>query len=92
MRRRRSWRPLLWLAVAGLAGAAGYWYFNPQDRPQWVTQKLPVAPSARVSLYRWQNEAGEWVVSDQKPPDGVEFEAVEYRHDANVMPAPDTDP
>lgn len=91
MKRRRSAWPWLWLAVFGVAGAAGYWYFNPQERPTWVTRQLPVAPSAEVALYRWKDDAGEWVVSDEKPPDGVAFERVSYRHDTNVMPSPEVD-
>ena len=75
------------LVLAGGIAAAGYWYFNPQDRPGWVSDRLPVAPSASVQLYRWKNDQGEWTVSDSPPADGTPYEVVEYRHDENVMPA-----
>lgn len=89
MRSRRGPNLLLWGVAAALAGVVAFWYFYPQERPQWVTTTLPVAPSAKVALYRWKDESGQWIVSDRKPPDGVEFEQVEYRNDANVLPAPD---
>ncbi len=87
-RRRRSVaKPIMLLLLLGGVAMAGFWYYQPQQRPDWVTESLPIAPKSKVALYRWKDERGEWVVSDQKPADGVEFERVEIRNDVNVMPS-----
>ena len=71
-----------------IAGALGvYWYYNPDEQPNWLAARMPTAADAEVTLYRWQNSTGEWTVSSELPPEGVEYEVVSYRHDANVMPA-----
>ncbi len=99
--RRANWWPrtapvgtkgkLALIALGAAAALAGYWYFNPQQRPSWVSDALPVAPSAEVRLYRWQNDQGQWQITDRPPPPGTEFEIVSYRDDTNVMPAPKTE-
>lgn len=38
-------------------------------------------------LYKWQDEHGQWQVSDQPPAAGIDYETLEYRHDVNVVPA-----
>ncbi len=88
---RPAGKKLVLLAALAAAALAGYWYFEPQSRPSWLSDRLPVAPGAEVKLYRWQNEQGQWQVSDAPPPDGIDYEVVSYRHDTNVMPAPETD-
>jgi hypothetical protein len=75
---------MLALMLAGALG--GYWYFNPDQQPNWLASRMPTAPDAEVTLYRWQAADGEWIVSGEPPPEGVEYEIVNYRHDANVMP------
>lgn len=62
-----------------------YWYFNPSSRPAWLADKLPVAASATTTVYKWKSENGVTMVSDHKPPEGVEYEVVEYRNDQNVI-------
>ncbi len=87
-RRRRSLaKPITIVLILIVAGFAGFWYYQPQQRPDWVTESLPIAPKSSVKLYRWKGQDGQWVVSDQKPADGVSFERVEVRNDVNVMPA-----
>jgi hypothetical protein len=76
---------LLGLLVAG--GLAAFWHFNPAQQPDWVASRLPTAPDVEVTTYRWQDANGEWNFSSERPPEGVEFEVVRYRHDTNVMPA-----
>lgn len=88
-RRRRSLaKPVMTVAVLAAAALTVFWYYRPQERPAWVTEALPIAPEAEVALYRWRDANGQTVVSDEPPPEGVVFERVEYRNDANVLPAP----
>jgi len=88
---RRRW--IVALALPLLVGLGVWWYFQPSARPALVSSLLgdvlPVAPSATTTLYRWQDENGEWVVSDRPPPDGVAYEEVRYREDTNVLPPAD---
>ncbi|MFK7955868.1 MAG: DUF4124 domain-containing protein [Lysobacterales bacterium] len=86
-RRRRSLaKPITIVLALLVAGVAGLWYYQPQQRPGWVTESLPIAPKSSVKLYRWKDSNGQWVVSDQKPADGVSFERVDVRNDVNVLP------
>lgn len=84
-RRGRLLRWLVSLAVIATIGVTVYWYFNPQQRPGWVAERLPTAPTATTKLYRWKDANGQWVVTDEPPASG-EYEVVEYRHDANALP------
>ena len=81
-------KALLWavLVLLFMGALAAYWYFNPAQQPDWVAKRMPTDPGAEIALYRWQNPSGEWTVSSELPPEGVEFEVVSYRHDTNVMP------
>lgn len=90
LRRREQQRAALtkWvliIAVLAAAGATAYWFYNPQQRPSWLAERLPTAPEATIKLYRWKDDSGQWVVTDDAPSDR-EYEVVEYRHDSNVLP------
>ena len=78
---------LIMLALLLLGALGVYWYVNPAQQPDWIAKQMPTAPDAEVTLYRWKNANGEWVASSEPPPAGVEFEALSYRHDTNLMPA-----
>lgn len=72
-----------------LAAVLSWWHFHPQARPAWVGGWLPTADSAVVTVYRWQDEQGQWHLSDQ-PPDSGSYETLQLRHDENVaIPAAD---
>ena len=82
------WLVLLVLAALGIGA---YWYFNPQAQPGFIAEYLPSDPQAEILLYRWKDPDGEWVISDQLPPAGIEYEQLKYRSDANVTPSVKTD-
>jgi len=84
-RRATAIRWLIALALIGALSATVFWYFNPQQRPGWVAERLPTAPTATTQLYRWKDANGQWVVTD-KPPSEGDYEVMEYRHDANALP------
>lgn len=81
----RGWIVVLLLVGMGALGA--YWYFNPGAQPAILADLLPSDPSAETVLYRWQDEQGQWVVTDRPPAEGITYEEVRYRDDANVIPA-----
>lgn len=87
-RKRKSLaRPILMLILLASVAAVIFWYFYPSSRPAWLADRLPVAAGATTTLYQWTNDKGVPVTSDQKPPDGIDYEVIEYRNDQNVIPA-----
>ena len=80
---------LLWilLAVAVLAGI--YYYQNPdfRSRIDGISSDAGLT-SKSVRVYKWQNDAGQWQMTDQPPPEGTPFETLDYHEDLNVLPLP----
>lgn len=80
---------VLWvlLAVALIGGI--YFYQNPdfRDRIEDLSSEAGLSKkTARV--YKWQNDRGEWQITDQLPPEGTDYEILNYREDLNVLPLP----
>ena len=80
---------LVWVlfAIALIGGI--YLYQNPELRKQ-VEDLSPGAVLSKktTSIYKWQNSKGEWQLTDQLPPEGVDYETLDYREDVNVLPMP----
>lgn len=85
--RRQSGRALVWLLVLLVAagGLLFYWRTYPASAPMWLRDMAPALFVSRTQLYRWQDDAGNWHVSDEPPADR-EYEVIEYRSDANTLP------
>ena len=47
-----------------------------------------VTPKKTARLYKWRDARGNWQITDQLPPEGIEYEKLEYREDVNVLPRP----
>ena len=74
---------ILWLLAIIIAlGVVGY--FNP-GLVSWVRQQTGTAPQ-KTTVYKWQDEKGEWHVTDEPPPPGTKYQKQEYLHDTNVLP------
>jgi len=76
---------LLLVLIVVLAGVIGWWWLNPAKAPGWARERLPWLFVTETVVYRWQDDQGQWHVSDQ-PPDDHPYEVVRYRSDANVLP------
>ena len=75
------------LAVALIGGI--YLYQNPDFRGQVEDLSSGAGLSKKTThVYKWQNDAGEWQITDQLPPEGTEYEMLDYREDVNVLPLP----
>ena len=81
-------RALLLLAALLLAVLA-WMYFNPDYKKQIEDLSSDAGISKKtVRVYKWRNTKGEWQITDQLPPEGVEYERLDYREDENVLPRP----
>ena len=80
---------LVWvlLAIALIGGI--YLYQDPELREQLEDLSSEAGLSKKTtSVYKWQNSRGEWQLTDQPPPEGIEYETLDYREDVNVLPLP----
>ena len=80
---------LLGLLIALLLLGGGYLYLYP-DTARQLKNRLPAPEFARNSdrLYQWRNSAGEWQITDTPPPEGIDYQRLDYRGDENVLPGP----
>ena len=80
---------LVWvlLTIALIGGI--YLYQDPELREQIEDLSSEAGLSKKTtSVYKWQNSRGEWQLTDQLPPEGVDYETLDYREDVNVLPLP----
>jgi len=81
-------KSLIIIAVVILAAAGVYYYLNPDDAADIpVVGKIVNAPPDKTQVYKWQDADGKWHYTTERPPEGTQFELVEYARDTNVVPA-----
>lgn len=85
---RLGWVLLAVLVIAGL-----YLVQNPDFKIWFKSQAEDISSDAGLTkktavVYKWRNSKGEWQITDQLPPEGIEYEKLEYREDENVLPLP----
>jgi Domain of unknown function (DUF4124) len=73
------------LLVFVCAGAAAWWYFEPDTLPLLARQHLPASPKASPLLYKWRDAKGGLHVTDAPPADRP-YETVRYDPNVNVVP------
>ena len=85
------------LAVLAVVAAAGilYVYFNPEVADSLVDTARPLIEDTplesepkKTELYKWRDEHGGWMVSDKPPPEGTDYELLQYTDDQNILPLP----
>jgi len=70
-----------------LSGAGAYLYFNPDVWQPWV-KGTPLQPApTKTQVYKWQDENGQWQITDRPPGGKIPYEILEYSSDANIVPA-----
>jgi hypothetical protein len=79
---------ILLLLVAGLV-----LYLRPEyrDRIQDLSSDIGlsrITPKKTAHLFKWRDASGNWQITDRLPPEGVDYEKLEYREDVNVLPRP----
>jgi hypothetical protein len=90
-RRRSRWKArLIWtfLVLGSAAGVVGYYYLHPEELPAWAARTEMGRDLQRITVYRWQDAAGRWHITDQPPADGAPYQTETYTPDTNVLPLP----
>ncbi len=78
----------LLLILASLAGVGGYFALYPERLPDWAAKTTLGRELQTTRVYKWQDASGQWHVSDQPPPAGMEYRTEDYSHDTNALPLP----
>ena len=83
-------KSLLLLLLILVGGLAAYAWFNPDFRKELDTLSDQVVemPARTATVYKWQDSAGQWHITDTPPPAGTPHEIMTYRSDENVLPQP----
>jgi hypothetical protein len=84
---------LLLLLVVLLLVAGGVLYLKPEyrNRLQDLSSDIGlsrITPQKTARLFKWRDASGNWQITDQLPPEGIDYEKLEYREDVNVLPRP----
>lgn len=78
----------IWLLVILLCAAGLTVYLNPALKSRVISSIPELGKPDTVRAYKWRNDRGEWQITDQLPPEGVEYETLEHHRDENVLPRP----
>ncbi len=79
---------LILLVLFVLLAAGVFWYLQP-DTARRLLDESPLGSSGELTrVYKWRDPRGHWQITDDPPPQGVDFEVREYRADVNVLPLP----
>lgn len=74
------------LLVAAIVG--GYYLYENPRVVEPLIEGTPLEETiGKTKLYKWRDAGGTWQVSDKPPAGGIDYEVVEYRHDANIIPS-----
>ena len=75
------------LVLVGLLGL--YLYFFPESGGRLLQNLQTTDFTIKTDrIYKWRNERGEWQLTDEPPPPGIEYELTDYRDNVNVLPVP----
>ena len=81
---------LKYLLLLGIIAIAAFYIYQDKSLQRKLMGKVhQVAPELnRSTLYKWQNDKGEWQISDKPPAKGITFTTVTSQDQINVMPSP----
>ena len=73
--------------LMALSASGGYLYLNPDVWKPWV-KGTPLEPApTKTQLYKWQDEHGQWQITDRPPTGDRSYENLEYSSDTNIVPS-----
>lgn len=73
--------------VLVIAGAAVIHYYPEQAEPLLTGTPLKGLVATSKPVYQWQDEQGQWHVTDKPPQEGIPYAVKQYALDANVLPS-----
>ena len=81
-----------YIILLGVIGAASFYFYQDNTlRSKFMGKVHQLAPELNQStLYKWQNNKGEWQITDKPPGKGSAFTTVNSQDQINVMPGPST--
>jgi len=81
-----------YIILLGVIGAASFYFYQDNTlRSKFMGKVHQLAPELNQStLYKWQNNKGEWQITDKPPGKGIAFTTVNSQDQINVMPGPST--
>jgi len=82
---------LLLIVLLLIAGLVLYLKPEYRERIQDLSSDIGlsrITPKKTTRLYKWRDASGNWQITDQLPPQGIDYEKLEYREDVNVLPRP----
>lgn len=68
-------------------GIAMYAWQDPQMSKKITDQTMDLVTPETTTVYKWQDNKGQWQVSNQPPAGNIPYEKLEYHRDTNVVPA-----
>jgi hypothetical protein len=77
----------IFVIAAILAGAALYVWQDPQLSKKVLHQAEDIATPETTTVYKWQDQDGNPVISNSPPAGNIPYETVEYHRDTNVVPS-----
>ena len=73
--------------LMALSASGGYLYLNPDVWKPWV-KGTPLEPApTKTQLYKWQDDDGQWQITDRPPTGDRSYENLEYSSDTNIVPS-----
>lgn len=81
------------IIIAGiLFGVAWYIWQDPQLSKKILHQTEDLVTPEATTIYKWQDENGNPVISNSPPPGNIPYETVQYHRDVNVIPSEEEKP
>ena len=79
---------LKYIILLAIIGIASFYLYQDKAIQSKILGKVhQVAPELNKStLYKWQNEKGEWQVTDKPPGKGITYSSITSQDQINVMP------
>lgn len=83
---------LKYLILLSIIVTSAYYLYQDEALQTKLMGKVhQVAPEINQStLYKWQNNKGEWQITDKPPRKGITFTTITSQDQVNIMPSPST--
>lgn len=81
-------QPKYFILLAVITTAGLYVYQDEALQEKLMGKVHQVAPKLNQStLYKWQNDKGEWQITDKPPRKGISFSTISSQDQINVIPS-----